>query len=131
LRRDEPHWLLSEADSKRYGQALANALRHFPINTTQKAIDFSVLAFCIFEMETPRVVRSIQLAKIPPHLRKQAQRGPAKIFEFTPQSSDAPQPNGPTPPTAPSPRSVHQDTPPIADPPSPAVGDGGEGGSLQ
>jgi hypothetical protein len=118
--------MLSEPDAKRYGQALANALRHFPVQATQKAIDFSVLAFCIFEMETPRIVKSVQLAKLPPHLRRQAQRGPAKIFEFNPPPpSDAPQPGG-----SPTSGPVHQGAPPSADQPHDETL-GGEGGSLQ
>jgi hypothetical protein len=128
LRRDEPHWMLSEVDAKRYGQALANALRHFPVQATQKAIDFSVLAFCIFEMETPRVVKSIALSKLPPHLRRQAQaqRGPAKIFEFTPPPSDAPQPSG-----SPTSGSARQDSPGSADQQSHVEGLPGDGGPLQ
>lgn len=131
LKRNEPHWMLSEADSKRYGAALANALRHMPIHAAQKTIDFGVLAFMIFEMETPRIVRSIQLAKLTPHQRQAMQRGPAKIFEFTAPFPGAPQPNGSASPGGAG--SVHQDTPPPAEgPPAPDhVAGGGDGGSLQ
>jgi hypothetical protein len=131
LRRDEPHWMLNEADAKRYGAALANALRHFPLQTTQKAIDFSVLVFCIFEMETPRVVKSIQLAKLPPHLRRQAQRGPAKIFEFAPNFSPPPPSDAPQPGGSPTSGPVHQGAPPSAESSPADVGLGGEGGPLQ
>ena len=58
LRRQEPHWLLNDADAKRYGQALANALRHLPVKAAQKTIDFTVLAFIVFEMESPRIALS-------------------------------------------------------------------------
>lgn len=129
LRRNEPHWMLSEADSKRYGQALANALRHMPIHAAQKTIDFGVLAFMIFEIETPRIVRSAQLARMSPHQRQAMQRGPAKIFEFaSPPTSATPQSNGASSPTTAT-GSTQQDTPPIADPPQDGIG--GDGGSLQ
>jgi hypothetical protein len=61
LQRNEPHWLLSDADAKRYGTALSNALRHFPVRAAQKSLDFMVLAFVCFEMETPRIAKSSML----------------------------------------------------------------------
>jgi hypothetical protein len=126
LRRNEPHWMLSEADAKRYGAALSNALRHLPVHATQKALDFGVLTFMIFEMETPRVVKSLALARQQKAgFPSPAARGPAKIFEFAPPGT--PQPNGP-PPSANS-GSPAPGAPPIADPPRDAIG--GDGETLQ
>jgi hypothetical protein len=75
LRRNEPHWMLNDADAKRYGTALANALRHMPVRAAQKTIDFAVLAFVMFEMETPRITLSMARAravsKAPPQQRPQ------------------------------------------------------------
>lgn len=100
MRRDEPHWLLNEVDAKRYGQALANALRHLPVKTTQKALDFSVLVFCVVEMETPRIYRSRQLAE---ERARPRPRGPAQVFQF-----HSPQPPPPQPQPAPAPQSQSQ-----------------------
>jgi hypothetical protein len=128
LRRNEPHWMLSDADAKRYGAALANALRHLPVHATQKAIDFGVLAFCVFEMETPRVVLSLQLAKQAKGQAGARPRGSAKIFDFVP-----PPPTGSPPPSGSNSRDESQSTagatPPIADPPPDGIG--GDGESLQ
>jgi hypothetical protein len=55
--------MLNDADAKRYGTALANALRHMPVRAAQKTIDFTVLAFVMFEMETPRITLSIARAR--------------------------------------------------------------------
>ena len=82
MQRSEPHWLLSDADSLRYGTALANALRHMPIKEAQKTIDYSTLAMVAFVMETPRVVRSVQLWR----QAAQPRRGPAQVFQFHPPS---------------------------------------------
>jgi hypothetical protein len=78
MTRQEPHWLVNDADAKRYGAALANAARHFPLKTTQKALDIGVLIFCIAQIETPRVVMSSTLAK----QKAQPPRGPAQVFQF-------------------------------------------------
>jgi hypothetical protein len=89
MQRNEPHWLLNDADARRYGLALANAARHFPVKTTQRAIDMSALIFCVVQMETPRFVISRQLAA--QRARGGPPRGPAQVFQFV-------NPNAPTPP---------------------------------
>ena len=77
MQRSEPHWMLSDDDAKRYGAALANALRHMPIKAAQKTIDYSTLAMVVFVMETPRIVRSAQLARQATAPRP---RGPAQVY---------------------------------------------------
>ena len=82
---------MNDADGKRYGAALANALRHFPMHTTQKAIDISALIFCAVQMETPRMMISKQLAA--QRRAGRSPRGPAEVFRFhQPQQQ---QPAGP------------------------------------
>ena len=102
MQRNELHWLLSDDDAKRYGAALANALRHMPIKAAQKTIDYSTLAMVAFVMETPRVVRSVQIARTP---RPQPPRGPAQVFypfaanpspNPPPPGANTPQPAAPT-----------------------------------
>lgn len=120
MQRNEPHWLLSDADSTRYGTALANALRHMPIKAAQKTIDYSTLVMVAFVMETPRIVRSAQLARQP---KPSPNRGPAQVFQFV-------NPNAPASPTAtaapPGPASAGA-APPIADGPPDPSAFGGEG----
>ena len=96
--------MLSDADSLRYGTALANALRHMPIKAAQKTIDYSTLAMVAFVMETPRIVRSVQLGR---QSAQPPRRGPAQVFQFhppsqppaatTPAQSPAPGSQGPPP----------------------------------
>jgi hypothetical protein len=93
FQRAEPHWLLSDDDAKRYGTALGNALRHLPIKAAQKTIDYTALVFVAFAIETPRIVRSTQLARQP---ARAPQRGPAQVFQFH-------NPNAQAPPAATSP----------------------------
>jgi hypothetical protein len=100
MQRSEPHWLLNDADAQRYGAALANALRHMPIKAAQKTIDYSTLVMIAFVMETPRIVRSIQLNR-QANAPRQPQRGPAQVFQFHPPSPPAqanatPSANSPT-----------------------------------
>jgi hypothetical protein len=111
MRRSEPHWLLSDADARRYGAALANALSHLPVKVAQKYLDFSTLAFCVFEMELPRVMLSHQLAQA----RKPAPGAAptAEVFQFTPPRSSA---NGAPPPRGGRPGGG---TPPPSPPPGP------------
>lgn len=122
---------MSDADAQVYGQALANALRHFAVERTQKAIDFATLAFCVFRFEMPRITLSMQ------RTRQGGQglqpRGPAQVFQFR---NPAPQsPAGAPPPAQPPVNPPHADglqgTPPIADPPDPVEYGGGIGGELQ
>ena len=118
MQRNEPHWLLSDADSQRYGQALANALRHMPIKAAQKTIDYSTLVMVAFVMETPRIVRSAQIARTP----KQPPRGPAQVFQFHP-----PQPTPTAPTTSQSPGDSGQASPDVAEGPPDFSAFGGEG----
>jgi len=119
-----PHWMLTETDAKRYGQALANAARHFPVRTTQKAIDIGVLIMTAFVIDAPRIGMTIQMSKAratPPTPR----RGPAQVFQFTPNPAQ----NGGAPPTQPSAQQAAQTPPPppLADPPPPLEEQGGGG----
>lgn len=121
MQRSEPHWMLNDDDAKRYGQALANALRHMPVKVAQKYVDYSTLVMVAFIMETPRVVRSAQLARAP----KQPQRGPAQVFQFV-----QPQPQAqPSPPPAANATSPTDGAglPPIAEGPPDPSAFGGEG----
>ena len=126
MQRSEPHWMLNDDDAKRYGQALANALRHMPIKAAQKTIDYSTLVMVAFVMETPRIVRSAQLARAP----KPPQRGPAQVFQFVPNPAQAPQ----APVQAASPPAANATSspdgaglPPIAEGPPDPSAFGGEG----
>jgi hypothetical protein len=96
MQRSEPHWLLNDADAKRYGQALANAARHFPVRATQKAIDLSALIFCAVQMETPRFVISRQLAA---QRAKGPPRGPAQVFQFNGRPTPPPSATASPPPS--------------------------------
>lgn len=96
MQRNEPHWMLSDADAQRYGQALANALRHMPIKAAQKTIDYSTFVMMAFIVETPRVAKSVQLARAP----KPAGRpftGTGDVLHFRP-----PPPQGPSSPVRPA-----------------------------
>jgi hypothetical protein len=87
----QPHWFVNDADARRYGQAMANAARHFPMRSTQKAIDVSMFLICAVSIEAPRIVLSMQIARQP----RPPQRGPAQVFQFvSPQGS----PNAPASP---------------------------------
>lgn len=81
MTRQQPHWLLNDADAKVYGEALRKALRHFPTGVSQKAIDFGMLTFIALQMESPRVMLSMQM-------KGSRARGPAQVFPF---------PSGPLP----------------------------------
>jgi hypothetical protein len=84
MQRNEPHWMLSDADARRYGTALANALRHMPIKAAQKSLDYMVLAFVVFEMETPRIAKSMMLHR----QAQQPARPQAVVYPF-PSASPA------------------------------------------
>lgn len=108
MTRSEPHWLVNDADAKRYGQAMANAARHFPMKATQKAIDVGALIVVAFTIETPRVGMSLALAK---QKNRPAPRGPAQVFQFV-------NPNAPAPPTTSGPSSEGAGaSPPLAEGP--------------
>lgn len=86
-----PHWLLSDADAKAYGLALSNALRHLPITTSQKYVDFTVLGLAVITHTTPRVVMDMQLRQArqrggPQPRQGPMGRGPAQVFQFTPNA---------------------------------------------
>lgn len=109
-----PHWLLSDADAKAYGTALANALRHLPVTMAQKYIDFSALGLAVVAYEGPRVGMDVRI-KAERMQRGGAQQpppGPAQIFRFRPppnqpapprQAAPNPGPPGPVPPAGPLP----------------------------
>lgn len=80
LKRDEPHWLLNDADAKSYGQALSNALRHIPIAAAQKTLDFSMLVIVAWGHEIPRIYLSSQLAKARRASARQQAGG--QVFQF-------------------------------------------------
>ena len=122
MQRSEPHWLLSDADSLRYGTALANALRHMPIKAAQKTIDYSTLAMVAFVMETPRVVRSVQLGR----QAAQPRRGPAQVFQFHPPSQPAPTATTSPPGSPPSAASGQGAPPDFAEGPYDPGGFGGD-----
>jgi hypothetical protein len=107
MQRNEPHWMLNDEDAKRYGTALGNALRHMPIKAAQKTIDYASLVIVAFAIETPRIGRSIQLARAP----KPASRGPAQVFQFVSPSQPSPANPPPAAPSSPSPQ----------EPPSPGI----------
>jgi hypothetical protein len=90
MQRNEPHWLLTDADARRYGVALSNALRHFPVRAAQKSLDFMVLAFIVFEMETPRLAKSAMLYR----QTHEPLRPSATVYPFaTPQPPQPPRPS--------------------------------------
>jgi hypothetical protein len=122
MQRSEAHWMLSDDDAKRYGTALANALRHMPIKAAQKTIDYSTLVMVAFVMETPRIVRSAQLARQP---KAQPPRGPAQVFQFVPNPAQAPA--SPPPAAAATSPTDGAGLPPIAEGPPDPTAFGGEG----
>jgi hypothetical protein len=86
----QPHWFLNDADAKRYGQAMANAARHFPLRATQKAIDVAMLIITAFAIDAPRIALSIQIAK---QRNSGVPRAGAQVFQFiNPNASASPPP---------------------------------------
>jgi hypothetical protein len=122
--RGEQHWMVNDEDAKRYGQAMANAARHFPLKATQKAIDVTALLMCGAMIETPRILHSVRAARAP----KPPPRGPAQVFQFVPPGSPPPPPASPAAPTTsgPAPDSG-PGMPPMADGPPDMSAFGGEG----
>jgi hypothetical protein len=108
MQRAEPHWMINDDDAKKYGVALGNVLRHFPVRTAQKTIDFTALILVAFAIETPRIGRSVQLAKD----RRQGPRPVGQVFQFR-----QPQPSGQTATPQPPTGGDGSGQPPIADPP--------------
>lgn len=113
--RQEPHWFVNDADARRYGQAMANAARHFPLKTTQKALDVTMLMIVAFSVEAPRIGMSVQLMR---QRGTQPRRPPAQVFQFV-------NPNAPPPSatSAPPPGAVGAGSPPVADVPHDASSD--------
>jgi hypothetical protein len=87
MRRNEPHWLLTDADATTYGRAIANAMRHVPIGVSQKALDFSALAFCVVNFESPRIYASTRARR----QRRSSAEQPAPTATVYPFPSAAPQ----------------------------------------
>jgi hypothetical protein len=63
---------------------MANAARHFPLKTTQKAIDVTMLFITAFAIDAPRFVMSMQLARARNGPQPSSPRGPAQVFQFVP-----------------------------------------------
>lgn len=101
------HWFINDADARRYGQAMANAARHFPLRATQKAIDVTMLIITAVSIEAPRIALSMQIARGVRPMPQQ--RGPAQVFHFTPNATAGP-PQAERASAAPS--SVAADAPP-------------------
>jgi hypothetical protein len=123
MQRSEPHWMLSDDDAKRYGQALANALRHMPVRVAQKYVDYSTLIMVAFVMETPRIGMSWKLARQP----KTPQRGPAQVFQFVQPTPGANTPSQASTTSPPSPAADGSGLPPVAEGPPDFSAFGGEG----
>jgi len=96
--RRGPHWLLSDPDAKAYGLALANALRHIPVQVAQKWIDFTALGCAVFAYEGPRIGMDMQLRA---QRQRPAQRPPqamGQVFQFRPPAGPNPAPQQPPAP---------------------------------
>lgn len=128
--RSEPHWLINDDDAKRYGQAMANAARHFPLKATQKAIDCGAFIMAAFVIESPRIIRSAQLARQPRQPpRGNPYAGTAQVyypFAANPIPTPSPSPSPPPPAAAVSPNDG-AGLPPIAEGPPDPTAFGGEG----
>lgn len=104
MTRNEPHWMLTDADVKAYGAALHNAMRHFSIGATQKALDIGAAMMMAFAMESPRVHLSWRMARE----RKERERRPgttppgggATVYHLHPGNPQQPPASGaaPSPP---------------------------------
>ncbi len=87
--------MLNDPDAARYAVAVSNAMRHLPITVAQKAVDYAAFVMVAFSIESPRVVRSAQMAQAAKG-RPPGPRGPAQVFEFTGgRDRAAGPPNGP------------------------------------
>jgi hypothetical protein len=86
---------------------MANAARHFPLKTTQKALDVTMLMLVAGSIEVPRIVLSMQLARSP---QRPLQRPQAVVYPF---------PTAPAPPATSTAATVEGAgaAPPIADAP--------------
>lgn len=81
----QQHWLINDAEAKRYGDALGKAMRHFPIVIQQKAVDCSALFCMAMAIELPRIGLSLQLrnAKKSPARSTTGPIPSAQVFTFT------------------------------------------------
>lgn len=86
-----PHWLLNDDDAKKYGVALANAARHLPVQATQKAVDFTMLAVAVATFDGPRVALDMQLRAQRQAQARQPSHG-SPVFAFVPPASGPPRP---------------------------------------
>jgi hypothetical protein len=100
MRRNEPHWMLTDGDAKIYGQACANVARHFSLGASQKAVDFLALMVVGTNMESPRIYASMRAARA--RRNPSPQQRTAEVFQFR-QPDPAPAPSAPTPETPPPP----------------------------
>lgn len=90
---------------------MANAARHFPLKATQKAIDVSAFVMAAFIIESPRIIRSAQLARQP----RTPPRGPAQVFYPFAATGPAPQAAPPSPPGTPPAAAATSSGPPPVD----------------
>jgi hypothetical protein len=82
---------------------MANAARHFPLRTTQKMLDVTMLIITAFSIDAPRIVLSMQIARAQ-NSRQPGMRGPAQVFQFNPSPFNNPStPASPPNSAAPSP----------------------------
>lgn len=49
-----PHWLMNDADARTYASAVANVMRHYPLNVAEKAQDWFNLLVVITSLEGKR-----------------------------------------------------------------------------
>lgn len=115
---EHPHWLLNDPDAKIYGTALSNALRHFPIAATQKAIDIGSLVIAAFNFDGIRLATELRIRREQGIRQAQQRRptGPAQVFAFRPQTQTTPEPSPPQAPPAFSPDMTYEpEMPGVAD----------------
>jgi hypothetical protein len=85
-----PQWLMSEADGKYFAMSLQAVLRHYPIETTQKAMDIAAFVGCCGFLYVPRIVATAQ------QRRSQGRPPPVAsvVYPFPSQAPGGP-PGGP------------------------------------
>ena len=74
--RMHPAMAITDAEAKSFLEAAQKVLRHYPVQASQKMLDWSAFAFCAFGMYAPRLYMAF--ADRPP--RGQRANGPAETF---------------------------------------------------
>jgi hypothetical protein len=102
---DTPEIAMTEPDARTLMQSAQNVLRHYSIQSTQKAVDWITFGSVVTFMYTPRVLAYAQRRRDGPRRPPQPEwrSGPAQIFQFHPPVA---QPPPPPPPQSPPPRSA-------------------------